>query len=1104
MSRESVSAALLALLDPSSIVLDALSGGLTVGEAFGTHLSYISSRQRVADKVEALLASKKAGRQLAASLSSWLLTRGDGAACTESLAFVDQWLAREAPFEAEVKALQASAHLLPKRDLWVLGGDGWGRGSDTAALHAYLSSGEDINIVLLASDPSAPEETKATLPRRDVALYALNYGGAYVASTSAASPEHLARAVGEARAFPGPSVVVVLVPATAQAGAAACDSGAWPLYRWDPRKEGSAEGAFSLDSAKLREEMADFVARETHLALLTNAQPAEGAAEGGGGAEGSAPGASDADASPSSLLLSYQRLMGALEHPPLRIIFASDGGNAEGLAKRIATEARKRGYTSISLSTMDALAAAAGGTPKGLLAHLEVPKPTASAAAPASAAAAAAGPVLFVVSTAGQGEFPSNGRAFWKCVEGAGAASGGAEAAAAAAAPAACEGSGGGPLSGLPFAVFGLGDSNYWPRKEHAHFFNKASIDLFCALKALGAAPMVPRGSGDDQSTGGYLGDFRRWAPALWMALGVGVAGEDGSQGAAPATRAPEAIKPTSNYLRGTIAQGLQDSTTGALAYEDTILTKFHGIYQQDNRDERGARRRAGLEPAYSFMVRVRIPGGVCSPAQYIALDDIADTFANGTLRATTRQAIQFHGIIKGVLKPSIAAINRALMDTLAACGDVNRNVMLTTDPNDSALHASVLAFTRELSDVLSPRTGAYHEIWLADKLVGGGCVDTEPLYGPTYLPRKFKIAVAIPPHNDVDVYAHCLSFVAHAAPGTGALEGFTLTVGGGMGMTHNTPSTFPRLAQDFCFASPQDAITISQAIITIQRDFGDRTNRRHARFKYTVDDRGLPWLWEEVEKRTGLTLAPPRPYTFTSNGDKLGWTPGPGGTHNYTLFIQNGRIVDKGAHRLKTGLRAFATLAATSAAALGMHVRFTPNQNLMLAAIPGAQRPRVEALLAEYGLENSARASGLRLNSMACVALPTCGLSLAEAERYLPTLLDRLEGELDAAGLREDAITIRMTGCPNGCARPYISEIGLVGRSPGIYNLYLGAGFSGERLSKLFREDVGEEAIVAALGPLFKRYALERTGAGEHFGDWCVRAGVVKATLSGRTFHEQ
>ena len=608
-----------------------------------------------------------------------------------------------------------------------------------------------------------------------------------------------------------------------------------------------------------------------------------------------------------------------------------------------------------------------------------------------------------------------------------------------------------------------------------------------------GAAPLLERASCDDQSPGGFQADFRRWAPALWAALGVGAPGDDGSEGA-PKLRAPESIKPTSNYLRGTIAQGLTDATTGALAYEDTILTKFHGIYQQDDRDIRGARKKAGLEPAFSFMVRVRIPGGVCTPKQYLVLDDLADSHANGTLRVTTRQAIQYHGIIKAKLKPAIAGINRALMDTLAACGDVNRNVMCSPNPDDKGLHAAVLDFSRKLSDRLSPRTTAYHEIWLDDVQVGGGSVDVEPIYGPTYLPRKFKIAVAIPPHNDVDVYAHDLGFIAHAAPGGGPLEGFTITAGGGMGMTHNAPATFPRLGEPLCYATPEEALAIAEACVTAQRDFGDRTNRRHARFKYTVDDRGLGWLAGEVEARTGLKLAPPRAYRFTSNGDALGWTPGPQGTCNYTLFIQNGRIKDAPGYTLKTGLRAIAALG------LG-DIRFTPNQNVIVAGIPVGCRGQVDALLEAHGMHNK-RHSALRLNSMACVAMPTCGLSLAEAERYLPSLLDKLDVAVEEAGLRDDAITIRMTGCPNGCARPYVAEVGLVGRSPGIYNLYLGAGFHGERLNKLYREDVGEEAILGVLGPLFKRYAVER-GAGERFGDWLVRGGVVKATLAGRQFHE-
>lgn len=898
-----------------------------------------------------------------------------------------------------------------------------------------------------------------------------NQGGAYVASVSpATAPEQFLRALAEADAWRGPSVVVALVPADGDSGEAAARaavaSGSLPLYRYNPAVEecftapvtpgAPAPQAFTLDSEKLRTDLEAFCARATALSLLANATPALNV---GADAATEAAVAAAATATAERARLSFEKLMGAIQLPSLRVLFGSDGGNAEGIAKRIVAEAGKRGFTSV-----------APARPMDSVSDLSEMKE--------GALASDGGAVyVFVVGTAGQGEFPSNARSFWKTLS----------------AAATTEASSRRCLSSLRFAVVGLGDSNYWPRKEQRHFFNKASVELFTALAALGAAPLLERASCDDQSSGGFQADFRRWVPGLWAALGVGAPGDDGSEGA-PRVRQPEAIKTTSNFLRGTIAQGLRDETTGALTYEDTLLTKFHGIYQQDDRDLRGARKKAGLEPAYSFMVRVRVPGGVCSPAQYLVLDALADSHANGTIRVTTRQAIQYHGIIKGKLKPAIAAINRILMDTLAACGDVNRNVMCSPNPDEkSGIHTAVLDFSRRLSDRLSPRTTAYHEIWCDDVLVGGGGADLEPIYGPTYLPRKFKIAVAVPPHNDVDVFAHDLSFVAVAGEG-GMLEGFTIVAGGGMGMTHNNTATFPRLAEPLCFASVEDALAIAEAVVTTQRDFGDRNNRKHARFKYTVDDRGIPWLRDQVSSRVGFALQPPRAFRFTSNGDTLGWTLGTAGTCNYTLFIQNGRVKDEEGYTLKSGIRAFAALGVGE-------VRFTPNQNVILAKIPLSAKSDVDALLTAHGLHNR-RYSGLRLNSMACVALPTCGLSLAEAERYLPTLLDKLDAELDAAGLRDDAIVIRMTGCPNGCARPYVAEVGLVGRSPGIYNLYLGAGFSGERLNKLYREDVGEEAIVGALRPLFKRYAVERTD-GEHFGDFVVRVGVVKPTLSGRTFHE-
>lgn len=513
-------------------------------------------------------------------------------------------------------------------------------------------------------------------------------------------------------------------------------------------------------------------------------------------------------------------------------------------------------------------------------------------------------------------------------------------------------------------------------------------------------------------------------------------------------------------------------------------------------------------------MVRVRIPGGIATPAQYLALDAIADARANGTIRATTRQAVQFHGILKGDLKAGVAAVNRALMDTLAACGDVNRNVMAGLDARTPPRVAAACAeLAAALSDRLTPRTTAYHEIWLDDVLVKGGPAEAEPLYGPTYLPRKFKIAVAVPPRNDVDVLAHDLGFVAVLDAGGADVAGYTVTVGGGMGMSHGNAKTYPRLAEDLCFvASLAEALAVAEAVVTVQRDHGDRTNRKHARLKYTIDDRGLAWFRGEVAARLPFALAPPVPYAFAHNADAYGWAPvagSGGGAFNFTFFVQNGRIKDApppSSYLLKSGLRAIAAWHGASGDRARTLV-FTPNQNLCVAGIPAGERAAFAALLDEFGIGEAAL-GGLRLNSMACVALPTCGLALAESERYLPSLVDRLEEATEAAGLRDEAITIRMTGCPNGCARPFVAEIGLVGRSPGVYNLYVGAGHSGERLNKLLREGVDEEQIVDALAPLFSRYAKERRAplgaeGGECFGDWVVRAGVVKATIQGRDFHD-
>jgi sulfite reductase (NADPH) hemoprotein beta-component len=559
------------------------------------------------------------------------------------------------------------------------------------------------------------------------------------------------------------------------------------------------------------------------------------------------------------------------------------------------------------------------------------------------------------------------------------------------------------------------------------------------------------------------------------------------------ASRSPvERIKEASDYLRGSIVASLADPITGALADSDTQLIKFHGSYQQDDRDVRDERRRKKLEPLYSFMVRVRAPGGVVTPAQWLVLDELARSHANGSLRLTTRQSFQVHGIAKTLLKDTIASVNRTLLTTIAACGDVNRNVMCNPNPYRSALHREVFDWACRISDYLTPNTRAYHEIWLDDRLVAGGEPDHEPIYGRTYLPRKFKIAIAVPPSNDVDVRAHDLGFIAIVDGDR--LAGFNVSVGGGMGMTHGEPATYPRLADVIGFCTPDQVLAVTEQVVAVQRDFGDRSDRKHARLKYTIDDRGIDWFTGELASRLGYRLEAARPFHFETNGDRYGWTDGIDGKLHLTLFIENGRVRDTPDCELMTGLREIAKIHDGD-------FRLTANQNLIIANIDPAKRPQIESLLARHRLADGDGRSALRLNAMACVALPTCGLAMAESERYLPSLIGKLEQVLAGCGLANDAITVRMTGCPNGCARPYLAEIAFVGKSPGKYNVYLGGGFAGERLNKLYRSGLSEPEILAELTPILQRYAAER-GPSERFGDFAIRAGYVAKVSAGREFH--
>ncbi len=551
-----------------------------------------------------------------------------------------------------------------------------------------------------------------------------------------------------------------------------------------------------------------------------------------------------------------------------------------------------------------------------------------------------------------------------------------------------------------------------------------------------------------------------------------------------------ERIKSTSRHLRGTIAEGLLDQVTGALPEDDTQLTKFHGIYQQDDRDLRSERRVQRLEPAYSFMIRARIPGGRISPKQWLALSKIARDYANESVRLTTRQAIQYHGVIKRELKTTMQAINATLLDTLAACGDVNRNVMAPANPGLSSVHASVAEQAAKLSEHLCPTSGAYHEIWLDGERLSDGAREIEPIYGDTYLPRKFKTAFVVPPDNDVDIYSQDLGFVAVVE--ANQLAGYNVLVGGGMGMTPGNQDTYPRLASGIGFVRPEQVLSVAEAIVTTQRDFGNRADRKTARLKYTVDRLGLDTFRQHVEDRVGQPLDPLRSVHFTHTNDHYGWQQSADGRWHLTLFVENGRLTDSAEQKL---LSAVDAIACTHQGALII----TPNQNLIVADVKESSRSAVEQCLEDHNWPM--HQSVLRRQSMACVGFPTCGLAMAESERYLPDLISAVERLVDKYGLGGERIVTRMTGCPNGCARPYLAEVGLVGKAPGRYSLYLGASAAGDRLSRLYQDNLDEAQILSLLDHLLSQYAQGRD-SNEAFGDYLERAGVLGRQHTPEDFH--
>ncbi len=546
---------------------------------------------------------------------------------------------------------------------------------------------------------------------------------------------------------------------------------------------------------------------------------------------------------------------------------------------------------------------------------------------------------------------------------------------------------------------------------------------------------------------------------------------------------AVEHIKLKSHGLRGTLRESLQDEITGAVREDDHALVKFHGMYEQDDRDLREERAEKKLDKLYSFMVRMRIPGGLITPQQWVASHHIAGKFSTGIIKITTRQTIQLHGILKNNIKPTLQSFSKAALDSIAACGDVNRNVACASHPHQSPIHAQVHAYADKISQLLLPKTRAYYEIWLDEEKIAE-INEADPLYQDRYLPRKFKVGIAIPPNNEVDVLTNDLALIAIIE--NNELKGFNIAVGGGLSATHGNPNTYPRLATVIGFTDTEEkTLKAVYEVLTVQRDFGNRVDRKLARLKYTLDKMGVEAFTKELESRIGFQLQPAKKVLFTARKDEYGWIKDYQNKWHYTLFIENGRVTDENDYNLKSALLAVAETGKCN-------FRFTSNQNLILSDILEADKAAVEAILEQFDIiKKQEKLTGLRINSMACVALPTCPLALAEAQRYLPEFITKVEPVLVKYDLQNDDIVIRMTGCPNGCARPYAAEIGLVGTSAGHYNLHIGGDREGTRLNTKYKEQLDEAAIIQELDNLFGTYKKDRKKT-ESFGDFVIRQKLV------------
>jgi len=552
-----------------------------------------------------------------------------------------------------------------------------------------------------------------------------------------------------------------------------------------------------------------------------------------------------------------------------------------------------------------------------------------------------------------------------------------------------------------------------------------------------------------------------------------------------------ERLKKESNYLRGSIAEDLHDGLTGGFNGDNFLLIRFHGMYQQDDRDIRAERAEQKLEARHAMMLRCRLPGGIITPTQWLAIDKFAaDNTIYGSIRLTNRQTFQFHGILKGNVKPAHQMLHEVGLDALATANDVNRNVLCSSNPIESELHQEAYEWAKKLSEHLLPQTRAYAEIWLDQEKVA--TTDVEPILGETYLPRKFKTTVVVPPHNDVDLHANDLNFIAIAE--NGRLVGFNLLVGGGLSIDHGNKATYARTASEFGYLPVDKILDVATAVVTTQRDWGNRTDRKNAKTKYTLERVGPDVFKAEVERRAGITFEPTRPYEFTTRGDRFGWVKGIDNKWHLTLFIENGRLLDYPGRPLKTGLAEIAKIHQGD-------FRLTANQNLIVAGVPESEKEVIEQLAVSHGLMENV--SHQRENSMACVSFPTCPLAMAEAERFLPEFVTRVEGIMTAHGVGDEHIVLRVTGCPNGCGRALLAEVGLVGKAPGRYNLHLGGNRIGTRIPRMYSENINEEQILATLDELIGRWAKERE-ADEGFGDFTIRTGIIRPVLDpARDFWE-